>query len=233
MPVASIREAPPARNLWIGSARYGWAGRPPYDCVFEGFQREPGQDPADHLIGYDALGMPEHIATAQTGVAFALRQPGQYTLHLRPGGSTFADQQTVLVDRHVVLDNADEGVDRRGPWTRSRNVLEFYGSDYELAAPGSDAAFGWSLTPPEPGRYTVQACWAAGADRSQAARYEFGPADGELRTARADQRRDGGLWVDLGLVDLDAGQPCRVELTAASDGVVVADAVRLLKGAVG
>jgi hypothetical protein len=228
VPVRSIVEAPPDRNVWVGPAGYAWAGRPPYDCVLEGFQREIGQDLANHLVGYDEHGLPEHITTPQSRATFALQQPGQYTLHLRPSGSAFADQQTVLVDRHVVLDNADDGIERRGAWVRSRNVLEFYGSDYELAEPGSGAEFVWTLAPPEPGRYTVQACWAAGSDRSRAAPYRFGPMDGELRGARVDQQRNGGVWVDLGTAELDANQPCRIELSTASDGVVIADAVRLL-----
>ena len=229
IPAVSILEVPAGRNVWLGPARFGWAGRPPYDCVFEGFQREIGQDVANHLVGYDERGMPEHISTAQTGVSFVLRDPGQYTLHLRPSGVRFADQRTVLADQHVVLDNTDEGVERQGTWVHSRNVLQFYGSDYELAEPGSGATFVWTLAPPEPGRYTVQTCWADGSDRSKAAPFRFGPQDGELRTTRVDQQRNGGVWVDLGVVDLDADEPCRIELSAVSEGLVIADAVRLLK----
>ncbi len=225
----SIVEAPERRNAWVGLARYAWVGRSPYDCVFEGFRRPIGQDVANHVTGYDQRDMPEHISTPQTRVVFTLSSPGQYTLHLRPSGVPFADQHTVLVDEHVVADNADEAVERRGPWVRSQNVLEFYGSDYELAEAGSDAQFVWMLAPPVSGQYIVQACWSAASDRSKAAHYRFGPWDGEVQSIFVDQQQNGGVWVNLGSVELKADQTCRIELSSSSDGVVIADAVRLLK----
>src|SRR5439155_26444730 len=103
-PVPAITAAPTPRNLWPGRGDYAWQGAAPYDCVFEGFQRELGQDPADNFLGYDALAMPKHVITPQRQVSFALQRPGQYTLHLRPANSPFADRRTVLVDRHVVVD---------------------------------------------------------------------------------------------------------------------------------
>ena len=108
-------------------------------------------------------------------------------------------------------------------------MLQFYGRDYEVALPGSGASFAWRLAPPEAGRYTVQACWAAGTDRSTAAPYRFGRQGAELQAASVDQTEDGGVWVNLGVIDLEVGEPCRVELSATTDGVVIADAVRLLR----
>jgi hypothetical protein len=173
--------------------------------------------------------MPQHIVTAQREASFALPRAGQYTLHLRPSGSPVADRRTVIADQHVVLDNADEGVERSGAWTRSsERVAAMYGRDYELAEPGSEARFTWTLAPPRAGRFVVQACWSAGENRTNAAAYRFGPTGGPMQSAAVDQTVGGGVWWDIGTVELDAGQPCRVELGAAADGIVVADAVRLV-----
>jgi hypothetical protein len=229
-PKSAITSAPAQRNPWLGVAAYDWRGSRPFDYVFEGFQREIGQDSVNYLIGYDGNAMPQHVITREPGAAFQLLRSGQYTLHVRPSGRPFADRRTVLADRHVVLDNADEDVEREGVWKESRTILEFYGQDYEVAEPGSEARFVWELAAPEAGRYTVQACWAAGTDRSKGARYRFGAkSDTTHQTTYADQTRNGGVWVDLGAVELDAREPCRVELGAATDGRVIADAVRLLK----
>jgi hypothetical protein len=223
-PRGVIVEAPAERNVWPGPATYAWDGQRPYDRVFEGFQREIGADPAEHLVGYDPLSMPEHVLTIERGATFLLQRPGQYTLHVRPADSPFADRRTVLVDRHVVADNADPNVEREGTWTRSREVPDFYGSDYELAQPGSAARFAWTLAAPEVGRYAVQACWVAASDRATAAPYRLGAGP----TVTVDQTIRGGSWVELGTVDLQPGEPCRVELGSADDGVVIADAVRLI-----
>ncbi len=228
----AITEAPAGRNLWPGAttvASYTWSGRAPFDCVYEGFYQAPGQDPADNLLGYDALAMPQHIVTPQRGVAFKLQRPGQYTLHLRPNDRPFADRHTVMVEPAVVVDDADPGAERDGDWTRSAEVHEFYGSGYKLAPAGSEDRFRWTLAPPEAGRYSVQACWASGTDRSKTATYRFGVAGASSQTATVDQTTRGETWVELGTLDLAAGQSCQVELVAAKDGSVVADAVRLLR----
>jgi hypothetical protein len=225
----AIVEAPAPRNLWLGSATYQWTGAAPFDCVFEGFWRDRRQDTYETLRGYDALVLPEHVVTAQTRVSFALGQPGQYTLHLRPNDSPFADRHTVLVDRHVVRDNAEsEGVGREGAWTASRSVLEFNGSNYEYAAADSGARFTWRLEVPERGRYAVQACWASATDRAPDAPYTIARGATQLETVEVDQRLSGGFWVDLGSYDFAAGETCTVTLEARAGGdVVVADAIRL------
>jgi hypothetical protein len=174
--------------------------------------------------------MPVHIVTAQEHATFALPEPGQYTLHLRPADRVFADRRTVLVGRRVVRDNADaEGVERQGEWSTSRNILEFYGSDYEFAATGSGARFTWTLVATEGGRYAVQACWASGIDRSTDAPYAILRDGTTVAEARVDQTINGGTWVDLGQVDLEASTPCTIVLSADAGGeVVIADAVRLV-----
>jgi hypothetical protein len=74
----------------------------------------------------------------------------------------------------------------------------------------------------------VQACWAAGTDRSKAAPYSVGALGGPSQTVHTDQTTNGGMWVNLGTLDLDVEQPAVVTLSATTDGIVVADAVRLL-----
>ena len=229
---AAIAEAPQARNFWLGTARYSWTGRPPYDCVFEGFRKAPEVDALEYRRGYDPDLLPEHVVTAQSGASFLLSEPGQYTLHLQPADQPFADRRTLIADRHVVRDNADlEGVERVGSWTRSRSVLEFNGLDYEFAAVGSGARFTWTLPALEDGFYSVEACWASASDRSRAVPYAIS-RDGELLgRVEVDQSRNGDMWVQLAAFGFAAGQTCSVTVSAEGEGdfVAIADAVRLLR----
>jgi hypothetical protein len=228
---AAIVEAPP-RNVWLGTGDYGWTGTPPYDCVYEGFQKRPGEDGVDYRRGYDEHLMPEHFVTAQNSAAFALTEPGLYTLHLRPANHVFADRHIVFADRHSVRDNADpEGVDRVGTWTRSRSVLGFYGSDYEFAPAASEASFTWTVPVPHGGIYVVQACWASGPDRAQTVPYAVARDGHLLERVEVDQSSNGDRWVELGVYEFTAGQACSVTISAegsSGDLIVVADAVRLL-----
>jgi hypothetical protein len=227
-----IVQAPGPYNMWPGVAAYRWGGTPPYDRTFEGVWRHPGGDPDEYRIGYDDQAMAVRVVTRQTEARYELTDPGQYTLHLRPADQAFADRVTVTVQRQVVRDNADpEGVLRSTGWVPHRSIVQFYGSDYEVAGSGSGAEFRWRLPIPESGRYQVQACWASATDHTRAARYSI-TRDGELvGTVTMDQSERGGAWVTLGEYDVLAGQVCEVTLTAPPENdsrVVVADAVRAL-----
>jgi hypothetical protein len=115
-----------------------------------------------------------------------------------------------------------------GTWTASRSVQLYNGANYESAPTGSGASFTWRLAVPESGRYQVQACWTSATDRAADAPYAIS-RDGEpLGTVRVDQTTNGGLWVDLGEFEFQAGQTCAVSLGSDAAGdVVIADAVRL------
>jgi hypothetical protein len=233
-PRAAIVQLPGPHHIWLGTtASYSWAGRPPYDCVYEGFQKRPDEDGVDYRRGFDDHLMPEHILTSQNTASFALAEPGQYTLHIQPADHMFADRHTVIADRQVVRDNSDlEGVERIGTWTRSRSVLEFNGYDYEFASAGSQARFTWTLSVPYSGIYVVQACWTSGPDRVRRAPYAVARDGQLLERVEVDQSRDGDKWVGLGVYEFTAGDTCSVTASAEGpsdhDHVVIADAVRLL-----
>jgi len=234
LPNRAIVEAPAARNVWLGSVSYRWTGRPPYDCVYEGFKKTPDEEALEYRRGYDAELLPEHIVTPQTGASFALSERGQYTLHIQPADHAFADRHTIIVGRHIVRDNADrEGVERIGTWTRSRSVLEFNGSDYEFAPLGSGAQFTWTLPVIEDGFYSVEACWASASDRGRAVPYTIVRDGNLLERVEVDQSGNGDRWVQLGTFDFAAWQICSVTVSAEGEGdfVAVADAIRLVVAA--
>ncbi len=223
---------PPTRNVWPGaSLTYRWHGQAPFDVAFEGFWRHPEEDPVDHLVGYDARGIAQHAETRQTDARHMLEERGQYTMHVSPADSSFADRVTTMVERQVVLDNVDADVERVGNWTSARTIVELYGSDYEQADAGSGAAFTWLLKVPETAAYVVQACWSSATDRTRVAIYTIARDGAEIGSATRDQSVRGGIWEDLGTFDFAAGQVCEVTVSAHDEEpgrVLIADAVRLL-----
>jgi hypothetical protein len=82
---------------------------------------------------------------------------------------------------------------------------------------------------PEDGAYRVLAAWTAGDDRASNVRFAIWAGGQQPATAEVSQRERNGMWVELARVPLAAGTPCRVELTNQADGVVVADAVRIVR----
>ena len=142
----------------------------------------------------------------------------------------YAARWPLFVDRHVLVDNADQGrTGRQGSWQRSTNVLGFNSADYEFAEPpGDPAAFAWTLDVPEDGTYRVLACWTAATDRATNARFAISAGGQQLAAAEVNQRERGGRWVELARVPLSVGTRCQVALTNQADGVVIADAVRLV-----
>ena len=69
-------------------------------------------------------------------------------------------------------------------------------------------------------------CWTAAPNRASNAAYRVDHVDGST-VIPVDQRQDGGSWISLGTYMLDADS--RVTLTDHADGIVVADAMRLVR----
>lgn len=85
----------------------------------------------------------------------------------------------------------------------------------------------WFLTVPEDGYYWVQARWAAGANRCQAARYTV--VNGiNVSQYYVNQQRDGSMWVPLGRFFFRAGTVAvALDAPDASGCYIIADAVRI------
>lgn len=249
-PRARIIEAPTERDLWPTDLVFAWQGDGS-DGAVELSARLDGWRPSDEpdrIIPLSGYGANELQAwgpwSSARAAAFALPSDarGSYTLQVRArvaGGreGLYAARLPLWVDRQVLADNRDPNrAARVGPWRRSSDVLGFNGADYEEADPDaspetpgtSSSAFAWTLAVPEDGTYRVLACWTDGELRASDAHYIVSAGGQVLAEAEVDQRERGGTWVELARVPLAAGTTCRVELTDRADGVVVADAVRLV-----
>jgi RHS repeat-associated protein len=111
-------------------------------------------------------------------------------------------------------------------------------SDNALGAVAADAihvvketvasdAFAWTPAIPATGTYDLYARWTASSANSSAASYTVVHGGG-TDVVTVNQKQDGGQWRYLGAYAFEPDAGHQVTLTAAADGAVVADAIRLV-----
>jgi hypothetical protein len=240
-PSVRITRGPTERNAWPGDLTFAWEADPSTTEVsarLAGWRRIPGSDKIEPLSGYVDDERPAWGPwTRDRGLSVPLppNARGIYLLLVRARDAAGREGRVsarwpVVVDRHVVVDDSDALRTRKeGRWERGSSVLGYYGLGYQEAAPGQDdALFRWQLSVPEPGTYRLQASWTEGPNRSPRAVYRLSQGGQLLGEETADQQKPGGQWITLLEAPLAAGTPCIVELDGATDGVVVADAIRLV-----
>ncbi|GGA44727.1 hypothetical protein GCM10007416_17260 [Kroppenstedtia guangzhouensis] len=129
----------------------------------------------------------------------------------------------------VTSDNRDPGNVGVGAWKPSTNRPGYEGTDYQYDYKGTgDNTFTWNLNIPESGSYKVYVKYLDYKDRATDAPYTVHHQGGKT-VKRVDQRSGGGQWVYLGTWNFAQGTVSKVVLSDNADGIVVADAVRLVK----
>jgi hypothetical protein len=139
--------------------------------------------------------------------------------------------ELVVDDEVAWTDPAYGRASASAAWTATDATPGYYGVGYRWApsAPDATDALVFEVFVERAGRYGVDARWAAGTNRSAAARYSIRTTAGApLADATVDQRAHHDTWRPLADVDLAAGWH-RIELSRAgpAGSVVVGDAVRL------
>jgi hypothetical protein len=229
------------RNLWPTDLPFTWRGDPAatvYRARLAAWRRIPGTDRIEPLSGYDADLRPtwgDWTRDTMLTVPLPPDARGIYTLLVQGRDAAGREgrivaRRTFVVDRHVVVDDTDALRTRHeGTWERSRAILGYYGTGYQQAEPGqATATFRWQLPVPEGGTYAVQAAWTEAPNRTTQATYRVNQGGAALGEGATDQQEPGGKWTKVLEVPLAAGVPCTVELEGADDGLVVADAIRLV-----
>ncbi|WP_405146566.1 exo-alpha-sialidase [Sphaerisporangium sp. NBC_01403] len=135
----------------------------------------------------------------------------------------------------VVVDNDELGYQVvSGTWSAGTSVAGYRGGNYRSAPAGTgERVVRWRPVVPHDGDYEVQVSHTAHENRASDAPFTIIHAGG-TSVVRVDQRVPGvteprgGSWVSLGTYRMTEG-PATIELSNAANGVVVADAVRLLR----
>jgi RHS repeat-associated protein len=162
-------------------------------------------------------------------------KPAQETVYLGEMPIAVVTQTaTTTGPGSVTVDNTDTAnVTAVGSWPAATTIAGFQGSNYQahVATATTTDSFTWRVNIPVPGKYWFQARWTADATRSGTATYTITGADGVTIKA-VDQRSGGNTWTPLGAKTITAPGVVTVQLSAASNGTVSADAVQALPGVV-
>jgi cell wall-associated NlpC family hydrolase len=135
-----------------------------------------------------------------------------------------------LPDYSQVVDNTNSRRFDAPGWMRGGSDVWAHGGKYVSAgASNSDARF--KLKTPTSGDYALYAWWPARRGTSSAARFGVETPMG-TKWIEANQTRDGGMWVKLGIYEMKAGDRYVVRISpGGGSGEVIADAVALVRGA--
>ncbi|GHE79246.1 neuramidase [Amycolatopsis deserti] len=139
------------------------------------------------------------------------------------------------VREEVLVDNDELGYQVvAGTWSAGTGVAGYRGSNYRSAPAGTgERSVRWRLVVPHDGDYEVQASHTADPNRASNAPFTVTHAGGTT-VVRVDQRvagtpePRGGSWVSLGTYRMTEGLTT-ISLSNDANGVVIADAVRLLR----
>ena len=158
---------------------------------------------------------------------------GNFTFNYPSGPTGQLDFRTIP-GLPRIIDDGDTGFSASG-WTETVDALAF-ARDVRTADPtGGPRTATYSFTGLAPGQYRVAATWTAGPNRASNVLYTIRDGSNVLATGRfsqqtapADFSDAGFMWRNLGGLHLLQGTALTVELsTDGTDGLVVADAVRL------
>ncbi|TDE11186.1 polysaccharide lyase family 8 super-sandwich domain-containing protein [Jiangella asiatica] len=113
-----------------------------------------------------------------------------------------------------------------GTWLTGQGNGRWNGHQHHAHPAGGTAVARFHITVPVSGRYGVDAWWFDGDSRATDTPFAI-QHDGGVTERLIGQRTFGSRWVPLGAFDFTAGKAYYVEVRDGTNGVAVADAVRL------
>ena len=195
---------------------------------------------------------------APTGASYAGRpwqrlgtfsiENGQMQLELSDAGDGFVIADAVRIVAHSapptppptsaperVLDDSETGYSETGGGWSTGGLAGANQGDYRFHRPGSGGnRTQWSFENLAAGQYQVFGTWVAHANRASNAPFTIRDGTTVEAIVRANQRHapsdalvDGQVWESLGTYQIDNGT-LTVELSDDANGIVIADAIRLV-----
>lgn len=130
----------------------------------------------------------------------------------------------------VLVDNSDtQHTSATGTWaTGDITGQQGYNHRTHAAGAGTDA-FAWTLNVPKDGTYTAYVKYPKVTGAATAAKYTLAQGATTHPSVSKDQTAAPGTWVALGSYSLKQGNDATLKLEQSSSGVVVADAVKLVR----
>jgi len=198
------------------------------------------QDPWDITTSYDynPLGLQTLNRLTPAGAGPADPQSPNRSMtwdYFADGKLRSRSDDGVPVGRNVVVvDNSDpQSASSTGTWPRSSGSTGYHGYDFATHAAGAGTdTFTWHSDVPADGTYEVFVRYPAVAGAATDASYKVTHAGGAQATVARNQTTNAGTWVSLGSYPFTQGAGT-VALSQNPDGVVTADAVKLVRSNAG
>jgi PKD repeat protein len=167
---------------------------------------------------------------------YTFTQPGTYDVRLvvfnADGSDDLVVRECITVGSggepsapgDIIMDNGSSGTSSSGTWGVSGGTNAF-GSNSLWAR--ETAAYRWTFTPPQTGRYEVSLWWTDYYSRGTAVPVQISHSSGTANTT-VNQQTGGGRWNTLGTYPMTGGQSFYVQMNTAGDGsTICADAIRV------
>jgi hypothetical protein len=133
-------------------------------------------------------------------------------------------------------DNSDTAATNKamftGTWATATTLKGLYGTNYHshAAAASTTDKVVYTITPTATQSFQVYARWVAQATNASNATYTIAPntAGSTPTVISVNQQQNGGTWVSLGSYNLNTANNLTVTLSGQGNGVVIADAIRII-----
>jgi hypothetical protein len=187
-------------------------------------------DPWDIVTSYDhdAIGK----QTLRTATSAGGSSSRTITWQYYPDGKlkARADDGVPVGKQVVLVDNSDtQNVSVTGSWPSGSTGAGRYGYDYQTHAAGTgSSSFSWRLNVPQAGTYEVFVRNPQVSGAATDAKFTIEHGTGSV-TKTVDQTANTGTWVSLGSYAFAEGSTKKITLSDQASGIVIADAVKLVR----
>ncbi|GGN90617.1 hypothetical protein GCM10011579_086680 [Streptomyces albiflavescens] len=192
-------------------------------------------DPWDITTTYDYNELGQQIKRTLTSAGGSSDRTMSWSYYADGSLKSRADDGVPVGKSVVLADNSDtQNTSKTGTWTKG-DITGQQGYNHETHAAGTGTdAYTWTLNIPKDGTYAAYVKFpkvtGAATTAKYTVTYDGGTAD---KTVDQNATANQGTWVSLGSFAFKQGNAAKLQLFQNSGGVVVADAVKLVRDTTG
>ncbi|MFE6281679.1 DNRLRE domain-containing protein [Streptomyces sp. NPDC057877] len=187
-------------------------------------------DPWDIVTTYDYNALGKQTARTLTSAGGSSDRTMSWSYYPDGKLKSRSDDGVPAGKSVVLVDNSDtQNTTATGTWTKgSLTGQQGYDHVTHAAGTGTDT-FTWKLDVPKDGTYTAYVKYPEVTGAASTAKYTLAHGTTTEPSVTKDQRANPRTWVQLGSYSLKQSEGAELKLAQNSGGVVVADAVKLVR----